>query len=136
MGRLLYCKRQCDAVINRHFANVDEGVAHATQSCVDGNACDIGYLLEAEILVVAHENNLALIIGQSINQTAYVTQSLLVNHVVLNIGFGQAGIVQQVILLSIIADGVLILVLTEIVNDKVMGYAGEPCTELTGTGKK
>ena len=134
MGHQLYCKRQCNAVIDRHLADVDEGITHTTQCGIDGYAGDIGYLLETEILIVAHENNLTLIVGQSIDQTAHVTQCLLVDHCVLYVGFGQTGIVQQVILLSIVADGVLILILAEIVNDEVMGYTGKPCAEFAGAG--
>ena len=69
MGHQLYCKRQCDAVVHRHLTDVDEGITHATECGIDGHACDIGYLLEAEILIVAHENDLTLIIGQGIDQT-------------------------------------------------------------------
>ena len=112
------------AVINRHFTDVDQCVAHATQRCIDGYACDIGYLLETEILIVAHKDYLTLIIGQSINQTAHITQCLLINHHILDVGFGQTGIIQEIILLCVIADGVLILVLTEIVNDEIMCYTG------------
>ena len=114
MGHQLYCKRQSNAVIDRHLADVDEGITHTTQCGIDGYAGDIGYLLETEILIVAHEYNLTLIVGQGIDQTAYVTQCLLIDHCILNIGLGQTGIIQQVILLSIVTDGVLILVLTEI----------------------
>ncbi len=43
-----------------HLANVDQGVAHASQGCVDADACQLGDFLETHIGIVPQNNDFAL----------------------------------------------------------------------------
>lgn len=52
-----------------HFlSQVDKGVSHAPQGCIDGNACAVGYFLKAHLQIMSHDEHLFLLDGQFLDK--------------------------------------------------------------------
>ena len=85
-------------------------------------------------MVVTHIDHLALTVGQGIHEAAHIVESLLVDHLYLDIVVAEVGIVEQVYLSLIIRYGVLVAFLTKSVDNHVVGDACEPCAKLTASG--
>lgn len=73
-----------DVIVLNHLAQVDQSITHTTEGSVDADIGLLGYLLEAESRVVTKHNDLALLLGQMINKTAYVEGYLLRDETILN----------------------------------------------------
>lgn len=74
---------QLNIVLLGHAAEIENGVAHASEGGIDAHAGDVGNLLERQVLIEAHVDNLALGSGQTVHHAAHVVKDLLVDDLAL-----------------------------------------------------
>lgn len=121
-------------VLLGQVAHIDYSIAHATESRVDAHLGGISNLLERHVAVESHHQHLALRIGKRHHQTTQVLVDLEAHHLVLDSAVTQVTTVEQIGTLVVSRQGVLHLLLTEVVDDEIVGYAGEPPRELAVLG--
>ena len=78
-------------------AHVEDGIAHSSQSSVDADLSALGNFLEAHVLVISHEQHLALRFGQCLDESSDVAVDLLSHHGVLNGLFAEFFAVENII---------------------------------------
>ena len=118
-----------DAVLVGETAHVDDGIAHPSQGGIDADTSILRYLAEAQILIEAKEDDLALHGGERSDELTYIGQHLMVGDTRLGIVVAEISIVEEVCLRLVVGNDHFSLLLTEIVNNKVMSYAREPGAE-------
>lgn len=120
---------EVDPLLVNEFAQVAEGVAHPAQSRVDADPGGIGDLLEAQIPVNPHNEDLPLFFGQTGDQLLDLGQALLLHQLVLGmqLGIAHAG---QGIPIIIRAHQWHAAVPTKMVNTEVVGNAQNPGQKL------
>ena len=67
-----FLERKLYLVVVGHFSDVEQGVAHTTQCRVDAYLRSVGNFFETHVFVIAHNEYLALIVGQRGDEAAYV----------------------------------------------------------------
>mgnify|MGYP003297178487 CR=1 FL=1 len=83
-------------------------ITHTAESGIYADACDVGDILERQVLIVAHKDHLALTVGQLIDEHTHIAEHLLVYHTVLDSALGEFRIVEQVDLGIIVRYGILV----------------------------
>ena len=95
--------RQDYPMLLGHASQVQYGIAHPSEGGIDADACHLCYLFEAQVLIKAHVYDFRLYCS-----------------------FGEADIVQQVPFFLVAEYEVLLFLLAETVDDKVVRNAREP----------
>lgn len=78
-----------DVVLLSHAAHIQDSVTHAAQCRVDAHTGGVGNFLEAHVLVVSHDEHLALAIGQCLDQPPHVVVNLSGDDIFLDCAVGQ-----------------------------------------------
>ena len=117
----LICQRHI--IGNHHLTQVDQGVAHAAQRRVDAHVGDVGDVLETHVVEDAHAEHLALLVGQEGDHPVEVGVHLVHNHALLHRCVGNRHVVDVVVVLARRLHRGNAVLLTEMVDDKVMGDA-------------
>ena len=112
---------QGNLVFFNQFAHVNQGIAHATQSCINAYVGVVGNFLETHAAVMPHKNNLLLIFGQQFEYTAYIGADLLINQTVFDVGIRKLMRIKQIHLVVIVRACIQVTLFSEIVNGEVMG---------------
>ena len=123
--------RQGYPVLLGHAPQVQYGIAHPSEGGIDADSRHFCYFFEAQVLVKAHVDHFALFFRQVLHQAAHIRDNLSVYDFRLYCSFGEADIVQQVPFFFVAEDEVLLFLLSETVDDKVMRNACEPGGELS-----
>ena len=79
-------------------AHVEDGIAHSSQSSVDADLSALGNLLKAHVLVIPHEQHLALRFGQGLDESPNVTVDLLCHQRVFDRLFAEFFAVKDIVL--------------------------------------
>lgn len=114
----------------RDATQIEYGVTHAAKSRIDADACDLGNFLEAQSLVVAHFENLALQLGEFADQVLDICTDLVRNQNVFNCLLAQLLAVEDIHIRKVGTLQVFRFLLTVVVDDQVVGYARNPCGKL------
>ena len=118
--------RQDYPMLLGHVSQVQYGIAHPSEGGIDADACHLCYLFEAQVLIKAHVYDFALLLRQVLHQAAHIRDNLAVYDFRLYCSFGEADIVQQVPFFFVAEYEVLLFLLAETVDDKVVRNAREP----------
>ena len=116
----------------RHLSLLRIGITHTSECCIYAYPSGISDFLEAHVAVIAHHEHLALCFGKSLDYAAHIGTYLVVDHKVLDVFVAEVAAVEQIYFLIVGGDAVFRFFLPKMINDKVVGYAGEPCAELAG----
>ena len=92
--------RQAHLVDLGHLAQVDQGIAHASQSRVDADVGDVGDLLEAHVVVDPHTQHLPLLHRKLFDHLTEVAVDLIDDHPLLHRRIRDRGIVEVVVVLG------------------------------------
>ena len=117
-------------VLTHHFSQVNERISHTSQGSVDAHARLPGNLLKAQVLIEAHQHNLALNLRQVIQHLAYLVTLLLLHNVALHTQLAQADVIQDLRREFLLRNDNLGINVTGTVNNQIVRYAYQPGTEL------
>lgn len=112
--------------------HIQDGVTHASQGRVDACPGGFGNLFKRQALIKPHLQHLALVVGQGIDDAAYVIMDLCVDHALLYTCLGELGIIEDRGVLIIGRHRFLSLDLSEMVYDYIVGYTHQPRRKFAG----
>ena len=126
---------QVEVLAPGHLAEIEDGIADATQGGVDTDTQFLGYFLEGEPLIEAHVDDLLLVEREVGHHGTDVLEALFLKHEGLDIGGGHAGVVEEIdgyptlLVHELMTERGHDFLLVEGVVDEVVGYADKPGIE-------
>ena len=79
-------KLQLQLMLSGHPPHVQNGIPHTTKSGIDAHISTFGYLLERQLLLIAHIDDLSLRCRQKVHYLLHITHHLVVYILALYIG--------------------------------------------------
>lgn len=120
---------QRDMVLLGQLTHVEHGIADTTKGGVDAYAQAVGNLFVGHLLVETHDDDFLLVFGQVLDHAADIDQNLSIGNLVLAVGVQALSCclaaAEKVVVNVALLDGRRVLLLTEIVDDDIVGYSEE-----------
>jgi hypothetical protein len=123
--------------LDLHFDGYKEGVDFLTRYTYSHNerfwipyrsiySRNVGNLFEAKVSVITHLYYFALIVGQCLNQTAYITRDLFLHKSIFNSTLAEFLAVENIHIFIFALNAVFYFLLTIVINNKVVCNASNP----------
>ncbi len=97
-----FLERKLYLVIVGHFSDVEQGVAHTAQCRVDAYLRSVGNFFETHVFVIAHDEYLALVVGQRGDEAAYVGMYLACDERVFDSSLAQLFAIENVFFFAVV----------------------------------